>query len=88
MNEYHIRKMIRAEFKLHDEYTKLKEDVELQNKRMWKTVYDKPDDYYHDKELNKIMKKNSERTYDMYKNWYDDSVKKLKEFETKNEYET
>ena len=86
MNELQIRKLIRDEFRLHDEHMKLKEDVELQDKKMWKVVYDKPDNYYHSEELNKMMKKNSELTYNMYKDWYDTAVKKLEEFETKNEY--
>lgn len=84
MNEYHIRKIIRDELKLRDKFTKLKEEVDKQSKGMWKALYDTHDDgYYDNEELNKLMKKSAEHTYDMYKGWYDDAVKALKEFEIK-----
>jgi len=78
-----IRDAVRDELKLHDEYTKLKADVETHSKQMWKAIYNKADDYYQDAELNKIMKKNAEYTYNMYKGWHDDAVQRLKEFEEK-----
>ena len=79
-----IRDEVRSELKLHDEYTKLKDDVEIQHGRMYKAIYNKYDHQYHSEELGEMMKKNAEYTYNMYKGWYDNAVQRLKEFEKKN----
>ncbi len=82
-----VRKIVREELILYDEYIKLKAEVKLQQKQMWKAVYNQSDNFYQDEELNKMMKKNAEFTYNMYSGWHDDAVKKLKEFKEKNKYD-
>ncbi len=82
-----IRDEVRSELKLHDEYTKLTDDVEYNRKKLYGVFHNIDSDLYADNPtLNEIMKKNNEYTYNLYKGWFDDAVKKLKEFEKKNGY--
>jgi len=79
-----IKDVVRAELKLHDEYKLLKEDVEFNRKRMWEALHKVDHLYMYTPELNEIMKKSNEATYKMYEGWFNDAVKKLKEFEEKH----
>lgn len=83
-----IRDVVREELKLHDEYTKLKDEVELQRGNMWKSLHttSSSSHFYNDDKLNEIIKKSNEATYKMYENWLNDAIKKQKEFEKKNGY--
>ena len=78
-----IKDVVRNELKLHDEYIKLKAEVELQRGNMWKSVHTSSESCFYDDKLNEILKKSNEATYKMYEGWFNDAVKKLKEFEEK-----
>lgn len=79
-----IRDVVREELKLHDEHTKLKGEVELQRGLMYKSIHTNSGSPLYDDRLNEIIKKGNEATYKIYENWFNEAVKKLKEFEEKN----
>ena len=79
-----IRDVVREELKLHDEYTKLKDEVELQRGNMWKSVHNSSENFLYDDKLKEILKKSNEATYKMYEGWLNDAIQKVKEFEKKH----
>jgi len=78
-----IRKIVREELILHDEYKVLKENVEFHRKKMYGVLTKTEYNDYGDTKLNEIVRKANQSTYTMYKQWHDDAKKELENFEKK-----